>query len=70
MAQNQWVNVTVDPAMSKKVDNQNHNHTVVQGGSASNDLTVSWDSAKFTTLSQIRSAVMGALKTISGQIAP
>lgn len=60
MAQNTWVNVTIDAAASRKVDNADHRHTVAGGTAAANDLTISWDSAKITSLSILDSAYASA----------
>ena len=66
MAQNQWINATVDPAMTKKPDNSDHRHSVSSGTAAANDVTVSWDSAKITSQSQLRSVVAAILAKAAG----
>jgi hypothetical protein len=62
MAQNVWLNATVDPAISKKIDSQDHNHTVVGGTAAASDVTLSYDSAKIANVSQLRSVVNQLLR--------
>ena len=68
MAQNQFINVTVDPASAKKVDNADHKHTVAPSTAAAGDLTISWDSAKITSASLLRSAVLAAIQNAAGQL--
>jgi len=68
MAQNQFINVTVDAGAAKKADNADHRHVVAPGAAASGDLTLSFDSAKFTTLNLLKSAVAQVLNIASGQM--
>jgi hypothetical protein len=68
MAQNQFINVTVDAGASKKVDQTDHKHTVTNGGASAGDLTVSWDSTKFTNRTMIKSALQTILTQLQGQI--
>ena len=70
MAQNQFINVGIDLGAAKKNDIANHNHAVTNGPSASGDLTVSWDSAKFTTVTLMRGALNQILRQLSGQLPP
>jgi len=57
MAQDSFINATVDPAMAKKPDNADHRHNISHGTAAASDVSLSWDSAKVTTHSQLRSVV-------------
>jgi len=50
MAQNTWINITADKAVTTKTDGD-HSHTVSGGTSASGDFTVSYDNAVVTKLS-------------------
>lgn len=68
MAQNNWINVTVDPAAAKKVDNTDHRHTVIGGTAASGDATFSFDSAKITSVSLAKSIVAQILQSLMGQL--
>lgn len=68
MAQNRWINVTVDPAMSKRTDMADHRHTVARAGSASGDLTISFDTAKVTSLTQLRSAILAAIANAASEL--
>lgn len=68
MAQNNWINVTVDPASAKKVDNTDHRHTVVGGTAASGDVTLSFDSAKITSVSMAKSVIAQILQVLMGQL--
>ena len=66
MAQNTFINVTVDPAASKKPDRVDHVHTVVTGTAATGDLTVSFDSTKVTSLSILDSLMASARVRAAG----
>lgn len=68
MAQNQFINVTVDAGGSKIADLQNHRHVVSNGPASSGDLTLSWDSTKFTTVNLLKSAIAQVLQSAMGQM--
>ena len=68
MAQNQFINVTISPAATKQADITDHKHGCTQGIAAANDLTVSFDSAKFATQTLLRSGVMAALAVAASQL--
>lgn len=71
MAQNRWINITLDANLaSKGPDRQNDNHGKALGASAASDLTLSFDTAKFTSMSVLRSAVKAALDQAAGMIGP
>lgn len=70
MAQNQFINVGIDQGASKKNDVSDHHHFVTQGASASGDMTVSFDVAKFSTVNLMRGAMLQILKQLSGQLPP
>ncbi len=68
MAQNQFINLTVDGNAANKADIANIRHSGGQGASASGDFTISWDSAKVTNLNILKSAVQQALAIAAGQL--
>lgn len=68
MAQNQFINVTISPAATKQVDSSDHRHSVAQGSAAASDLTLAYDSTKFTTQTLLMSGVNAALKIAAGQL--
>jgi len=71
MAQNFWINITLDPnAAARTTDRSGDNHTKALGGSASGDLTLSYDTAKITSQSLLRSAVAAALQQAAGILKP
>ena len=70
MAQDQFVNLIVDPAASKKTDVADCRHTVKQAAASANDFTVSFDSTKILTVSVLDSCYAAARKIISGQMKP
>lgn len=70
MAQNQFVNVTIDPSTSKKVDGADHRHTVSQSSAVASDFSVGLDSAKITTMTIFDSCVAAARKIYAGQLKP
>jgi len=63
MAQNQFINVMLDPNLIA-----DHKHSATQGASAASDVTVSFDSAKVTSLSLLRAAVNTAMLTAAQQL--
>jgi len=63
MAQDNWINVTLDPNLIA-----DHKHKSVPAGAASGDVTVSFDSAKVTTLSLLRAAVNTAMAQAAQQL--
>jgi hypothetical protein len=62
MAQNMFANVTVDPNHAKYADRTFSSHNATQGAAASGDLTVSYDSAKITTLNVFLAALDAAAR--------
>ncbi len=68
MAQNNWINVTVDPAAAKKADNTDHRHTVAGGTAAAFDATFSYDSAKITSVSMVNSVMAAIRQQLMGQL--
>lgn len=70
MAQDRWINITLDASTSKKNDASEFNHTLKGGASAAGDLTLSFDSAKFTSLSLFKSALFAAIQQASGAMKP
>jgi hypothetical protein len=70
MAQNQFVNFGLDLGASKKTDLMDHHHFITPGAAASGDMTVSFDSAKFSTQTLVRGALMQFLRQLGGQLPP
>lgn len=70
MAQDRWINITLDANVAKKADRANDKHSQALGGSASGDLTISFDSSKFTSLSVFRSAVAAAVAQAATSMKP
>lgn len=70
MAQDRWINITVDPSTLKKNDATEFNHDKKLGSAAASDFTVSFDSAKFTSLSVFKSALMAAAQQAAGMMKP
>ncbi len=60
MAQNTWLNVTVNKNAANIPDKTSIVNVVVGGGSAANDMTVSWDSAVVTNLNTWDSVIATA----------
>jgi hypothetical protein len=67
MAQNQFINVTLGANATNVEPGRDQGHRGSPGASASSDLTVSWDSAKFTTLDLLQKGVATAMKIAAGQ---
>ena len=63
MAQNNWINVTLDPNLIA-----DHKHQAAPSTGASGDVTVSFDSAKVTSLSLLWAAVNTAMRTAAQQL--
>jgi hypothetical protein len=70
VAQNQFINVGIDQGAAKKSDLNDHRHAVTNAAAAAGDLTVSWDGAKFTTVTLMRGALMQVLRQLGGQLPP
>ncbi len=70
MAQDRWINITLDPSTSKKSDMTEFNHDKKGGASAANDLTISFDSTKITSLQLFKSAVFAAVQSAAGMLKP
>jgi hypothetical protein len=70
MAQDRFINITLDAGASSRVDRSNDRHGQALGASASGDLTLSFDTSKFTTLSLLRSAVAAAVQQASTSLKP
>lgn len=68
MAINTWINVTLDPAASKKPDNQNHVNNAVGGTADANNLTIAYDSAVITTTSLALSCIETAKRLILARL--
>jgi hypothetical protein len=56
--------------VATKKDRQDDRHSKALGAAAAGDLTLSFDTAKFTSLSVLRSAVNAALEQAAGSMGP
>lgn len=70
MAQDRWINITLDPNATARVDHSTDKHTRALGAAAAGDLTISFDTAKFTSHSLLRSAVLAAVEQAAGAMKP
>jgi hypothetical protein len=70
VAQDKFINVGVDLGAAKKTDLNDHRHAVTNAAAAAGDLTLSWDSAKFTTVTLVRGALQQILRQLGGQLPP
>jgi hypothetical protein len=70
MAQDRFINITLDPNVAVKLDRSNDRHGQALGSAAAADLTISYDTSKFTTLSVFRSAVNAAVQTAAASLKP
>ncbi len=70
MPQNRWINITLDPNVASKPDRSRDNHAKALGAAAASDLTLSYDTAKFTSLSLLRSAINAAIDQAAGTMGP
>lgn len=67
MAQNQFINITISPAAKAGAPEiASSLHGVSRGTAAAGDLTLSFDSTKFSTVTLLRSGLMEALRIASG----
>lgn len=71
MAQDTWINVTVD-SRPTTADGSQHGHTSARGGSASGDVTLSFDKTKVATRTRLQWAVKEALRQVEagGELKP
>jgi hypothetical protein len=66
MAQDRFINVTLDPSASKKPDIENHTHTVSAGANAAaGDLTLSFDSSKITSPDALNLCIQAARDAVA-----
>lgn len=70
MAQDRFINITLDANASGHADRQNDRHGKALGASASGDLTISFDTSKFTSVSLLRSAVAAAIEQAATALKP
>ena len=68
MAQNQFINVTADANAAKKIDIADHRHVATNAASTAGDMTLSWDSAKFTSINALRGAMNAIIQKAMGQM--
>ena len=65
MAINKWINGTIDPNATNAPDGADHRHRYVRATSEGGDINISFDTAKVTSQSILRSALNQALRTFS-----
>lgn len=70
MAQDRWINITLDANAASKADRADDRHVQKLGASAASDLTLSFDSSKFTSVSLLRSAVAAAVAQAATALKP
>jgi len=70
MAQDRWINITLDPNVASKPDRSKDVHGKTIGTAAAADLTISYDTAKFTSQSVFRSAVAAAIEQAAQSMRP
>ena len=70
MAQDRFINITLDANAASKQDITNHSHGKGVAAAAAGDLTISYDTAKFTSHSLFRSAVLAAVAQAQGMMKP
>jgi hypothetical protein len=70
MAQDRFINITLDANAATRIDRSGDNHTKALGAAAAGDITVSYDSTKFTSLSLLRSTLMAAVQLAAGSMKP
>ena len=70
MAQDRWINVTLDPNLASKPDRSKDNHGKTIGTAAASDLTISYDTAKFTSLTVFKSAINAAIEQAAQSMRP
>jgi hypothetical protein len=68
MAIDTWIRVTLDPAASKKPDNQGHQNNTSGAGSDGGSLTIAYDSAVITNSSLANSCIESAKRAILGRL--
>jgi hypothetical protein len=70
MPQNRWINITLDPNAAGKSDRGHVNNGKGLGAAAAGDLTISYDTAKFTSLSVFRAAIDSAIEQAAQSMRP
>lgn len=70
MAQDRFINITLDPNAASKLDRSNDKHSQKLGAAAAGDLTISFDTSKFTSVSLFRSAVAAAVEQAATALKP
>jgi hypothetical protein len=70
MAIDTFVNLTLSTVMAKQPDRADHRHTTRFGTADGNDITVAWDSAKVTTLTQLDSALAAVRALAASRLTP
>jgi hypothetical protein len=70
MAQDRFINITLDPGAASRIDRSNDKHSRGLGAAAAGDLTLSFDTSKFTSLSLLRSATMAAIEQAATSMKP
>lgn len=70
MAQDRFINITLDANAPSRVDHSSDKHGQALGAAAGGDLTISYDSTKFPSLSLFRSVVHAAIQQAAGTMKP
>lgn len=70
MPQDRWINITLDANAANKPDRAKDVHGKAMGAAAAGDLTISYDTAKFTSLSMFRSAINAAIEQAAQSMRP
>ena len=68
MAINTWINVTLDPAASKKPDRADHKNIPAGGTADAGSFTVAFDNAVITTATLMNSCFAAALQRALGMM--
>jgi len=68
MAINTWINVTLDPAATKKPDRADHKNNTVGGTADAGNFTVAFDNAVITTATLMNSCFAAALQRALGMM--
>jgi hypothetical protein len=69
MSQDRFINITLDPAASRRPDITDHRHGISVGTTAAaGDLTLSFDSSKFTSADAIHACVQAARDAVASSL--
>lgn len=68
MAQDMFINVRMNLNAAAIADLADHKNQAAFGSAAANDVTISWDHTKITSLSLLKSAVASAVLAAAGML--